>query len=101
MATEPPTRVASGEKKGAIKVRGLTVLTHVFKFQTKINKTNISSPYVTCQRATALYVDQDIGRLYERRIIKANKMLQVVEKNRSDEIISLSKMRKSFVFLFC
>ena len=27
-------------------------------------------------------------------------MLQVVEKNRSDEIISLSKMSKSFVFLF-
>ena len=27
-------------------------------------------------------------------------MLQVVEKNRRDEIISLSKMSKSFVFLF-
>ena len=27
-------------------------------------------------------------------------MLQVVEKNRIDEIISLSKMSKSFVFLF-
>ena len=49
----------------------------------------------------ALYVAQDIGRLYEGRIIKANKMLQVVEKNRCDEIISLSKMSKSFVCLFC
>ena len=56
---------------------------------------------MTCQRVTALYAAQDIGRLYEGRIIKANKMLQVVEKkNRSDEIISLSKMSKSFVFLF-
>ena len=80
MATEPPTSAASGEKKGAIKVRGWTVLTHVFKFQTKINKTNTSNPCVTCQRVTALYVAQDIGLLYEGRIIKANKMLQVVEK---------------------
>ena len=56
---------------------------------------------MTCQRVTAPYVAQDIGRLYEGRIIKGNKMLQVVEKkNRSDEIISLSKMSNSFVFLF-
>ena len=58
---------------------------------------------MTCQRVTAaLYVAQDIGRLYGGRIVKANKMLQVVEKKkRSDEINSLSKMSKSFVFLFC
>ena len=56
---------------------------------------------MTCQRVTALYVAQDIGLLYEGKIIKANKMLQVVEKkNRSGEIISLSKMSKRFVFLF-
>ena len=60
------------------------------------------SSCVKCQRVTAaLYVAQYIGRLYEGRIIKANKMLQVVEKKRSDEINSLSKMSKSFVLLFC
>ena len=34
------------------------------------------------QLVTALYVAQDVGRLYEGEIIKANKMLQVVEKNK-------------------